>query len=436
MSIFDDRESNVRTYCRSFPNTFHRAKGSILYSESGEEYIDFFAAAGSLNYGHNNDFIKREVMKYLESDAVIQGLDMHTTAKRDFLSKFTNSILEPRGLDYKVQFCGPTGTNAVEAALKLARKAKNRPGVFSFMGGYHGMSLGSLSVTGNLSSREAAGRQLTGTTFIPYPGSSLPWFDSIAYIETILKDPSSGIEKPAAIILETVQAEGGVNVAPVSWLQDLRALCDRHDILMICDDIQVGCGRTGPFFSFERAAIIPDMVVVSKSISGYGGPMSLLLMKRELDVWKPAEHTGTFRGYQLAMVGATAALEYRRIEAIEERVRARETHLVGFLGREIASLGEDIGVRGIGLIWGIDLSRFGGEALAARISARCYELGLIVERAGRDGTVIKIMPPLTIEQHVLEQGCAILKRAFTDCLDCRYGYEDTIPSAVVSRVAG
>jgi diaminobutyrate-2-oxoglutarate transaminase len=422
MDVFQERESNVRSYCRSFPAVFARAKGSLVYSESGEEYIDFFAAAGSLNYGHNNDYIKRRVLAYLEADGIIHTLDLHTKAKREFLESFSREVLAPRGLDYKVQFCGPTGTNAVEAALKLARKVKKRSSIFAFMGGYHGMSLGSLAATGNLDKRAGAGLPLGNVVFLPYPVMppsypAAPAWDSLAYMEAILNDTHSGIERPAAVLLETVQAEGGVYVAPAEWLRGLRKLCDRHDLLLICDDIQVGCGRTGPFFSFERAGIVPDLVTLSKSISGYGGPLALLLLHKDLDVWQPGEHNGTFRGYQLAIVGATAALEYRKQSNLEREQAQKETFLASFLAEGIRPLCEKIETRGVGMIWGIDLGRHEqAPVLAQKIAARCFELGLIIERVGRQDTVLKIMPPLTTEMHVLVKGCSLLKQAIEECL--------------------
>ncbi|MFN6479629.1 diaminobutyrate--2-oxoglutarate transaminase [Nostoc sp. DedQUE07] len=416
MNIFEKCESNVRSYCHNFPDIFHRAKGSIIYSDSGKEYIDFFAGAGALNYGHNHDYIKQKVMSYLDADGIAHGLDMYTSAKEKFLAKFDEVVLSSKQLDYRIQFCGPTGTNAVEAALKLARKVKQRSGIFSFMGAYHGMTLGSLSISGNVGIKAGTIGTSNNVTFMPYPYGFMESFDTIEYIETVLNDVNSGIEKPAAIIFETVQAEGGVVIAPIDWMQRLRKLCDENDILLICDDIQVGCGRTGPFFSFERADIVPDMVVLSKSISGYGFPMSLLLIKPELDIWEPGEHNGTFRGNQLAFVGATAALEYRESCNFEQDVKAKEIFLKKFLTQKILPINEYISIRGIGMIWGIDVKNFGGSSLAKRITSRCFELGLIVERAGRNDTVIKILPPLIIDMLTLEKGCLIIKEAFDYCI--------------------
>ena len=355
-------------------------------------------------------------MFYLDADAITHGLDLHTSAKERFLTTFSENVLSPKGLDYRIQFCGPTGTNAVEAALKLARKVTRRTGIFSFMGAYHGMTLGSIAVTGNKSIRAGTWGTSSNVSFMPYPYGFMSTIDTIAYIESVLTDTNSGIEKPAAILFETVQAEGGVIVAPIEWMQKLRTLCDEHGILLICDDIQVGCGRTGPFFSFERANIVPDMVVLSKSISGYGFPMSLLLIKPDLDIWAPAEHTGTFRGNQLAFVGGTAALELRENTGLEREVKVKAAFIEDFLTREIKSISPEIDIRGIGLIWGIDLANFGGEPLAKTITSRCFELGLIVERVGRNDTVLKILPPLSIEMSTLQKGCSILKQAFSECV--------------------
>ncbi|KYG93095.1 MULTISPECIES: diaminobutyrate--2-oxoglutarate transaminase [Paenibacillus] len=409
MNTFEVLESNVRSYCRSFPVVFNKAKNDVLYTEAGKGYIDFFAGAGALNYGHNNDFMKNRILDYLTSDRIMHGLDMYTTAKQEFMESFSERILQPKGLNYKLQFCGPTGTNAVEAALKLARKVKNRNGIFAFMGAFHGMSLGSLSITSNNSMRESAGVPLNNVTFIPY-NSTFNGMDTILYMEQLLTDTHSGVEKPAAIILETVQAEGGIHIAETEWLRDLRQLCDDHDILLIVDDIQVGCGRVGSFFSFERAGIVPDMVVLSKSISGYGLPMSLLLLKPELDIWSPGEHNGTFRGNQLAFVGAKAALEFRDTVELEAQVKEKEAFVQQFLREHIQSIDPLIEIRGMGLIWGIDVSHL-GEAFAKEVASLCFSRGLIIERAGRNDTVIKIMPALTISLENLRKGCEIIKES-------------------------
>lgn len=429
MSSFERLESNIRSYCRAFPDTFAWAKDSEMTTEDGRTFIDFFAGAGALNYGHSNEFIKRKIISYLEEDGITHSLDLHTPAKRTFLESFERLILAPRGLSYKLQFCGPTGTNGVEAALKLARLYTKRTNVFTFMGGFHGMSLGSLSVTANKYHRDAAGVPLGQATFIPYPSGGVYVEDTIAYMEALVQDTHSGVELPAAVILETLQAEGGINEAPVAWLQELRTFCDRHGILLICDEIQVGCGRTGPFFSFERAGIVPDIVVMSKSISGYGLPMAIVLLKHELDIWKPAEHNGTFRGSQLAFVGANAALELWQSGGLQQEVLAKGRFVKQFLTEHIASLDPRIDVRGMGLIWGVDLTRLGDEKLAKQVTEHCYRLGLITERAGRNDQVIKLMPPLTIRMEKLEEGCELLFQAVRETLE---GAHALAPSAAAA----
>lgn len=417
MELLYSMESNVKSYCRSFPVVFKKAKYTSLFSEDGKEYIDFFAGAGALNYGHNNDYIKERLINYIMEDNITHGLDMYTTAKREFIEAFTERILWKRNLNYKLQFCGPTGTNAVEAALKLARKVKKRNGIFAFMGAFHGMTMGSLAVTSNRSSRVGAGVALDNVTFMPHPSNAMAGIDTIKYIDNILTDDHSGIEKPAAIIFETTQAEGGINVASNEWIQDLSKLCKKHDILLICDDVQVGCGRTGSFFSFERSGIVPDMVVLSKSISGYGLPMSLLLLKPELDIWEPGEHNGTFRGNQMAFVAAKAALEYREKVNLDQMVGERESFMKDYLENEILPLHESLEVRGIGLIWGVDFTLLGGEAASKKIMNKCFEEGLIVERVGRNDAVVKLMPPLNVNMDVLKQGCEILKEVICEYIN-------------------
>jgi len=410
--VFNDYESQVRSYCRSFPVVFNKAKGSILTDESGRDYIDFFAGAGALNYGHNHDVIKEKLVEYIQSDSIMHGLDLFTTAKRGFLKALHELILKPRGYDYKTQFCGPTGTNAVEAAMKLARKNKGRTGIIAFQGGFHGMTMGALAVTGNKYNRAGAGAPLTNVTFMPYPFGYMNNIDTIEYMDQVLSDPNSGVEIPAAVIVETVQAEGGVVVAPTAWLKQLRALCTKHDMLMIVDDIQVGCGRTGDFFSFERAKIQPDIVTLSKSISGYGLPLALVLIKPELDTWLPGEHNGTFRGNQLAFVGGETAIKLWHSENISKQVAEKAELIQKFITKNIAILDKRIEVRGIGMIWGMDLTALRDENLVDEILADCFDNGLILENAGRHGQVVKLLPPLNIPIEVLEKGLGIIKMAF------------------------
>ncbi|MEU0250961.1 diaminobutyrate--2-oxoglutarate transaminase [Streptomyces sp. NPDC006184] len=408
LSVFTTLESEVRSYCRSWPTVFDRAQGSRMYDEDGHEYLDFFAGAGSLNYGHNNPVLKRALLDYLERDGVTHGLDMSTTAKRAFLEFFQNMILRPRELPYKVMFPGPTGTNAVEAALKLARKVKGRETVVSFTNAFHGMSLGSLAVTGNAFKRAGAGVPLVHTTPMPfdhYMGGKTPDF---LWFEQLLGDHGSGLDHPAAVIVETIQGEGGINVARPQWLRALAQLCQQHDMLLIVDDIQMGCGRTGAFFSFEEAGITPDIVTVSKSISGYGLPMSLCLFRPELDVWEPGEHNGTFRGNNPAFVTAAAALNaYWADDKLKQQTLAHAQTIEAAL-RDTAAHHSGSAYRGRGMVWGLELS---DPQHAGRAARRAFELGLLIETSGAHDQVVKLLPPLTITTDELDQGLRIAQRA-------------------------
>jgi diaminobutyrate-2-oxoglutarate transaminase len=413
--IFDERESVIRSYSRAFPALFSTAKGAELHGADGQRYLDFLAGAGALNYGHNHPRLKAALLAYIEADGLTHGLDLHTSAKARFLRTFSERILAPRGLDHRVQFTGPTGTNAVEVALKIARKATGRHGIFAFMGGYHGHSLGSLAVTANRDHRQGAGTPLGGATFLPYHGGPLADVDSLAFLRALLEDSHSGVELPAAVILETVQAEGGVNIASVEWLRELREVCTEYGIVLIVDEIQTGCGRTGPFFSFEHAGIVPDVITLSKSISGYGLPMALTLLRPHLDLWTPGEHTGTFRGNQLAFVTGAEAIDLFLDEDLEGEVARKGAIVEAELGAIAARHGFE--ARGVGLIWGLDtcaIDRSGD--LSGAIGRRCFADGLIIERVGRNDTVLKLLPPLTISDDELRRGLQTIGVAADACV--------------------
>ncbi len=414
-SAFEKYESSVRSYCRNFPAVFSKGKGAMMYDEEGNEYIDFFCGAGALNYGHNNDYIRNALIEYLQSDGILHGMDMYTPAKREFLEVFQEKILKPRDLDYRVMCCGPTGTNSVEAALKLARKVTGRSNVWAFMGCFHGMSLGALSLTTEAYARDAAGVSLQNCTHIPAP-YMFPELDVIAYMQRLLDDDHSGIAKPAALIMETVQAEGGIYPFAPQFLADCRKFCDDNGILLIVDDIQAGCCRTGTFFSFERGGIAPDMVTLSKSIGGIGMPMSLLLIRPELDIWQPAEHNGTFRGNQLAFVAGKAALEYMLEHQLDKEVARKAVLVEEYIKNEILPLDGRLSHRGIGLMWGVDCAKLGGDAFSKAVIQACFRRGLILERAGRDSCVVKMMPTLVIDDETLLKGLAIVKEAFCEVL--------------------
>jgi len=409
MDIFEARESAVRSYCRIWPTVFGQAVGSRMYDEQGRGYLDFFTGAGALNYGHNNPLLKRALLSYLADDGVVHSLDMHTVARREFLTVFDELILSPRQLDYRVQFPGPGGANAVEAALKLARKVTGRTEVITFTNSFHGMTLGALAVTGSAFHRAGAGIALSHATPLPFgnsldPDGRIPDF---RWLERLLEDKGSGLDSPAAAIVETVQGEGGINVASAQWLRRLSDLCHEHGIMLIVDDVQMGCGRTGPFFSFETSGITPDIVCLSKSISGYGLPLALTLIRPELDIWAPGEHNGTFRGVNPALVTGTAALRaYWSDDGLERGTLDRGERICAALTATADSVpGTPILVRGRGMAWGL---AFTDGDLASKVSTAAFEAGLLAETAGPRGQVVKLLPPLTITDAELDEGLAVL----------------------------
>ena len=412
LAVFDALESEVRSYCRSFQAVFDKARNAKIWDVNGNEYIDFFAGAGALNYGHNNPTIRYRLIEYLLDDGVTHSLDMATRAKMTFLTRFNDSILKPRGLDYKTMFPGPTGTNAVESAMKLARKVTGRSNIICFTNAFHGMSLGSLAATGNAFKRRGAGVGLANTTFMPYDGYLGKEIDTALILEKLLADPGSGIDLPAAVILETVQGEGGLNVASFAWLRRIERICRERDILLIIDDVQMGCGRTGTFFSFEGAGISPDMVCLSKSIGGYGLPLALTLIKPEYDLWQPGEHNGTFRGNNLGFVAAAEALAYWEQDAFSNELAHKIERIRGALRQMLEAHPEiDANLKGRGMIQGIS---FADPKLAGQLSAAAFKRGVIMETSGPFDEVAKLMPPLTIETTVLEDGLAIVRESFED----------------------
>ncbi len=405
--LYTRRESEARSYCRAFPVSFNKAQNATLFDDEGREYTDFLAGCSSLNYGHNDPDMKAALIDHISRDGVTHGLDMHTDAKEAFLKTFERVILEPRGMDHKVMFTGPTGTNAVEAAMKLARKTTGRDTIIAFTNGFHGMTMGALAATGNAGKRAGAGTPLQGIVRMPYEGA-MEGVDSLAMIRAMLENPSSGIDAPAAFLIEPVQGEGGLNAASAEFLQGLQELAHEHGILVIMDDIQAGIGRTGPFFSFEEMGIKPDLIPLAKSLSGMGLPMAALLIRPDLDVWKPAEHNGTFRGNNHAFVTARVALEkFWADDAFQKQTEAKGKLLTERLAR-MAEMVPGATLKGRGMMQGIDV---GSGDLAADICATCFKHGLIIETSGAHDEVVKVLAPLTIPQEQFVKGLDILENA-------------------------
>ncbi|RKQ37279.1 diaminobutyrate--2-oxoglutarate transaminase [Oceanobacillus halophilus] len=413
MKTFEELESAVRSYSRGWPTVFTKAKGYKIWDVDGKEYIDFFAGAGALNYGHNDAKMQEKIIEYIREDGILHSLDMGTTPRKEFLETFREVILTPRNLDYKVMFPGPTGTNSVESALKIARKVTGRDTVISFTNAFHGMTIGSLSVTGNSFKRHGAGVPLHHTVAMPFD-DYVENQDSIAYLERFLEDSGSGVALPAAIILESVQGEGGINAARLDWLKKIESICRRWDILLIVDDVQAGCGRTGTFFSFEPAGINPDIVCLSKSIGGSGLPMAITLIKPEFDQWGPGEHNGTFRGNNLAFITAKEALSFWETDDFSNGIKQKANLLREKIDSIIAKFPElKAEARGRGLMQGIAVQV---DGLAGEICAEAFDRGLIVETSGPSDEVVKFLPPLVIDEEGISKGMTILEDSIAQVL--------------------
>ncbi|WP_189427107.1 diaminobutyrate--2-oxoglutarate transaminase [Devosia pacifica] len=413
-AIFDRVESQVRSYSRSFPKTFNKAVGATIYDRDGTEYTDFLAGCSTLNYGHNDPDLKAALIDYISADGIAHGLDMFTDAKEKFLEAFERIILKPRNMDYKLMFMGPTGTNAVEAALKLARKVTGRNTVISFTNGFHGVTLGSLAATGASSHRKAFNAGLSGVQRAAYD-AYFGDIDTADMLDKQLSDASSGFDAPAAIIVETVQGEGGLNAASGAWLKKIEEIAKKHGALFIIDDIQAGIGRTGTFFSFEEMGLDPDIVTMAKSLSGMGLPFASVMLKPEHDIWGPAEHNGTFRGNNHAFVTGRAALEkFWADKSFETEVKKKGE----YLGQRLKAIADAHGftLRGRGMMQGINAVT--GERAEA-ICKACFEQNLIIETSGPDSEIVKVLCPLTIEMDQFTKGLDILENAFERVMGSR-----------------
>ncbi|MGO1975986.1 MAG: aspartate aminotransferase family protein [Brachybacterium tyrofermentans] len=414
-TVFESHESTIRGYCRNYPTVFASASNARQVDEDGKSYLDFFAGAGVLNFGHNNPRMKDALIAFLQADGVAHSLDTYTTTKRDFIARFQEVVLEPRGMDHKMQFMGPTGSNAVEAAMKLARLATGRREIVAFSHGFHGMTLGSLAATANHAFRQWAGVPLENIQRLPFetaPGGE----SAIADYAAALRDPSSGMRPPAAFLVEAVQAEGGVNVASTEWLHEVQDLAHEVGALFIIDDIQAGVGRTGGYFSFDGMGLDPDIITLAKGLGGFGTPIAMNLNKPEVDAhWSPGAHTGTFRGQGLSFVAGTVALDYFTDEAFLAEVLAKGQRMRDRL-ESIAAKNPDRGweVRGRGMMQALDTH---DGAFAKRVQQAAFEAGLLIGPCGSEGRVIKLIPPLTIPEDDLAAGLDLLEGALAAASD-------------------
>ncbi|MEB5475862.1 diaminobutyrate--2-oxoglutarate transaminase [Acinetobacter pollinis] len=427
-------ESNVRSYPRKLPLAIAKAQGCWVTDVEGKEYLDCLAGAGTLALGHNHPAVIQSIQDTLASGVPLHTLDLTTPLK----DKFTETLLShlPGGKEeYCLQFCGPSGADATEAAMKLAKTYTGRGAVVSFSGGYHGMTHGSLSVTGNLGAKNAVSNMMPGVQFLPYPheyrcplglGGEAGVDALTYYFEQFIEDVESGVTKPAAVILEAIQGEGGVVVAPTKWLRKIREVTEKHGIVLILDEVQAGFSRSGKMFAFEHAGIEPDIIVMSKAVGG-SLPLAVLGIKRKFDAWSPGAHTGTFRGNQLAMGTGLASLQVIKEQNLAQNAQERGDYIqaeIKKLAQEFPCIGN---VRGRGLMIGVEIvderlpadhmGSFPADSkLTAAIQAACFHNQLLLEKGGRNGTVIRLLCPLIITQEETEELIKRFKKALAEAL--------------------
>ena len=417
----NDFESSARSYPRKFPFALKKAKGSWVEDVEGNRYLDFLCGAGTLALGHNDDDVKKSMIDLLESDAPLHTLDLMTPVKEMFVETILSLLPEELKNDAKIQFCSPSGTDATDAAIKLCKTTTGRGRVIAFSGGYHGMGHGALALTGNRNAKEKVQNLMPGVSFFPYPYSYRCPFGlggeegakaAANYFERTLKDPESGIEKPAAVIIEPIQGEGGVIPAPDEFLKRIRRVTKELDIPLIVDEIQCGIGRSGDVFAFEKSGIVPDVILMSKAIGG-SQPMSVVVYKKELDKWSAGAHAGTFRGNQLAMAAGTVVLEKIRQKEFLDEVKRKGKRIEDALlqlKNEVSIIGD---VRGRGLMLGIEFIDPNGDVdimnhplpsgeIAAEVQKRCFLRHLVMEKGGRNGSVMRCLCALNVKDDEID----------------------------------
>jgi diaminobutyrate-2-oxoglutarate transaminase len=415
------RESNARVYPRHFPFAIADAHGPFVRDLDGNVFIDFLAGAGVLSLGHNHPELVAAVTEQL--GVLTHGLDMPTPVKDEFTEAQLDML--PAGMRdrMRIQFCGPTGANAVDAAIKLCKTATGRGDIVSFQGGFHGSSHAAMALTGNLSQKRPVANGMPGVHFFPFSSCSrcplaldpaTCQTNCVAFLERALADPNGGMTLPAAVIMEMVQGEGGVVPARLEFVRRVRELTRRLDIPLIVDEVQTGCGRTGSWFAFEQYGIEPDVIVASKALSGMGLPVAIIIYDQKLDVWAPGAHTGTFRGNQLAFAAGVETVRIFRRDDVLGNVRRRGEQVADRLA-ELAGDPGVLEVRGRGLMWGVELARpTDGRSItevAELVQAEALRRGLIVELGGRDDCVVRMLPPLNVTAELVDQACDILIEA-------------------------
>ncbi|QGR00334.1 aminotransferase class III-fold pyridoxal phosphate-dependent enzyme [Paenibacillus psychroresistens] len=436
LQLQNDLESNAKSYPVRFPLVIQKAKGMIITDTEGKQYYDCLAGAGTLALGHNHDVIIAAIRDVLDKQIPLHTLDLATPLKIAFIQEIFSILPKELRGHAKIQFCGPTGADGVEAAIKLVKNATKGKSILAFHGGYHGSTQATMSMSGNLSKKQHLQSLLPDVHFLPFPyeyrcpfgiGGGMTAQISIQYIENLLDDCESGIAAPCGVIIETVQGEGGAIPADIEWLRELRRITAERGIPLIIDEVQTGIGRTGKMFSFEHAGIIPDVIICSKAIGG-SLPMSVMIYKEELDLWKPGAHTGTFRGNQLGMATGLATLKFIKENNVLDNVKERSDQLFEVLNR-LKEKHEEIGdVRGRGLMIGVEIVDPQGNKdrlehyppngeLATKIQDRCFQNGLIIEVGGRRSAVLRFLPPLTITADETTKVLAIFEQSVVEAIE-------------------
>ena len=434
----DSTESNARSYPRKFPFAIAKAKGSWVEDVEGNKYLDFLCGAGTLALGHNDDEVNKAMVELITSDAPLHTLDLTTPVKDEFVETILRHLPSELGNNAKIQFCSPSGTDATDAAIKLCKTATGRTSVISFAGGYHGMGQGPLACMGNLHAKSTVNGLMPDVHSFPYPyayrdpfglGGDTGLKAACNFFERTLKDPESGITKPACVILEPIQGEGGVIPAPVEFLQTVRRVTKELDIPLIVDEIQCGMGRSGKLFAFEYADIVPDVLLLSKAIGG-SQPMAVVVYKKELDKWTAGAHAGTFRGNQLAMKAGTITLNrVSQPDFLADVVRKGDLIRSNLrdLQKRVSIIGD---VRGKGLMVGTEFVDPKGQKdcigslpasgeIAGAVQKLCFENGLIVEKGGRNGAVMRCLCALNITDEDLGKAWKIFEKCVLE-IDKKY----------------
>ena len=413
-------EGSAVSYPNGMPMAIQRAKGATVEDVDGNVYIDFFGGAGVMNVGHSNPAVVQAASQQIGE--LTHTLDFPTPSRKLLIERL--SALLPKSLS-RLSFGGPTGSDAIETAVKLAKYNTKRQPIIAFEGSYHGMTTGALSLTSSRYFREPFLPLAPEVHFVPYaycyrcPFKQTPdkcHLECAQYLEHVLEDPHSGVAKPAAVIVEPIQGEGGSIVPPKQFMPKVRQICDKHEVLLIADEIQSGFCRTGKVFAFEHTDTVPDIVTMSKALGGIGLPISGIAYREKLNTWPAGQHIGTFRGNVTAYAAGAAALDFMvRHKLAEHALQLGERMLSSLkqLEKDSRIIGD---VRGKGLLLGVEFvkdkdTKEASPECARRVRSACHSRGLLTEVGGHYNNVARFLPPLVLTEELSQKGLAIFADA-------------------------